>query len=160
LLLEPLTRKHAAALFPILTDSRIYRHFEGQPPESVDRLRETYSQLESRRSPDGRDLWLNWAVRLAPAGEYVGRVEATVYGDGTAEIGYIIAPDQGGQGYGTEAVSRMVDYLSGSGLAGVRRVKAQIDPANVASVRLVEKLGFIPADSEGPDVTYVLLLDQ
>lgn len=153
LLLDPITRAHAAALLPVLSDTRMYTYLDIAPPQSVERLRRTYGQLESRRSPDGQERWLNWAIRVRGSLDYIGRVEATVRRDHTADIAYLVAPDRWRQGYGGEAVNRMLDYL-GERL-GVRRAKAQIEAANTASIRLVEKLGFRLARTEERDLVYV-----
>lgn len=57
------------------------------------------------------------------------------------EIGYIIHPDFSGKGYATEAVRAVVDMaLHHRGLAAVI---ADVDPRNEASLRLLERLGFV-----------------
>jgi len=56
------------------------------------------------------------------------------------EIGYIIAPKQQRKGFGTEAVRATVDYCADK--LGVHRVEALIHPDNLASIRLVARLGF------------------
>src|SRR5882672_11356745 len=78
LLLEPLTAGHAEALFALLSDAALYTYLPGEPPVSVEALRERYRRLEARRSPDGSELWLNWVGRQHN-GAYVGLVEATVH---------------------------------------------------------------------------------
>jgi hypothetical protein len=77
LTLEPQRAQHAAEMFAVLSDPAIYE-YENQPPASLEALRRRYAALESRRSPDGREQWLNWVIRL-PAGEPIGYVQATVY---------------------------------------------------------------------------------
>src|SRR5262245_56366218 len=77
--LEPQVAAHADAMFAVLSDPAIYEH-ENAPPASADALRDRYRKLETRRSGDGRQEWLNWVVRLAD-GELTGYVQATVYPD-------------------------------------------------------------------------------
>jgi RimJ/RimL family protein N-acetyltransferase len=56
------------------------------------------------------------------------------------EIGYALLPSERGKGYGTEALEMMVDYLF---LArDTVRIQVQTDPRNVASQRIIEKVGF------------------
>jgi RimJ/RimL family protein N-acetyltransferase len=55
-------------------------------------------------------------------------------------IGYIIHPDNRGNGYCTEAVQLMVDYLFLS--KNIVRVQAECNPENKASIRVLEKSGF------------------
>jgi RimJ/RimL family protein N-acetyltransferase len=55
-------------------------------------------------------------------------------------IGYRVLPTERNQGYCTEAVQILVDYLFLS--ANVVRVQAETNPANLASQRVLEKAGF------------------
>ena len=56
------------------------------------------------------------------------------------EIGYILVPSGRGKGYCTEAVNIMVDYLFLSKES--RRIQAQTGLRNVASQKVLEKVGF------------------
>jgi RimJ/RimL family protein N-acetyltransferase len=56
------------------------------------------------------------------------------------EIGYFLVPNERGKGYCTEAVRIMVDYLFLS--KNIVRIQAQTDLRNVASQRILEKVGF------------------
>ena len=61
--LEPLVAAHAAQMFEVLSDPAIYE-FENEPPRSPELLAQRYERLESRRSTDGAEQWLNWVIRL------------------------------------------------------------------------------------------------
>ena len=56
------------------------------------------------------------------------------------EIGYTLVPSERGKGYGTEALEIMVDYLFLS--KDAMRIQAQTDQRNVASQKVLEKVGF------------------
>jgi ribosomal-protein-alanine N-acetyltransferase len=56
------------------------------------------------------------------------------------EIGYILAPDERGKGYCTEAVTIMVDYLFLS--KSIVRVQAYTVTENMGSQKVLEKAGF------------------
>ena len=56
------------------------------------------------------------------------------------EIGYILISSERGKGYSAEAVQVMVDYLFLS--KETVRIQASTDPRNVASQRVLEKVGF------------------
>lgn len=56
-----------------------------------------------------------------------------------AELGYIFDPAYGGHGYATEAVTAMVAYAFDQ--LGVRRITAGCFADNLASVRILEKVG-------------------
>ena len=144
LTLEPQMAAHAEEMFRVLSDPAIYEH-ENDPPASVDALRERYRRLESRRSSDGRELWLNWVVRLGE-GPLIGYVQATVHPDGTADIAYILASEYWGRGIGQAAVRLMIAELAAG--HGVRRLRAVLKRANARSRRLLERLGFATAPGD------------
>jgi ribosomal-protein-alanine N-acetyltransferase len=57
-----------------------------------------------------------------------------------AEVGYVLLPSEWGHGYASEAVSALLDW--GFDRLELHRVEADIDPRNVHSARLLERLGF------------------
>jgi RimJ/RimL family protein N-acetyltransferase len=138
--LEPLEARHADLLFDLLGDETIYTFVPGDPPASLDALRARYERLAVRRSPDAREIWLNWAVRLGETGPYVGTVQATVRDDATALLAYELGVAYRGAGYATEACRAVLDELVAA--YGIAHVRAFVDTRNERSVRLLERLGF------------------
>ena len=55
------------------------------------------------------------------------------------EVGYIISPLFWGRGFATEAAQGLVDY--GFEVLGLSAVHSMVNPANIASIRVTEKLG-------------------
>jgi [ribosomal protein S5]-alanine N-acetyltransferase len=139
LILEPLRAAHAEHLLAPLSDSALYTYLPGDPPASIEALRERYARLEARRSPNGRELWLNWAGRQHN-GAYVGLTEATVHADATAHVAYFVFRDYQRQGFAAEAVDGVLRHLKDT--LGVREARALLDTRNEASWRLMERLGF------------------
>ncbi len=138
--IEPLVESHARKLFHALQDLRLYRFYAGQPPPTIGELERRYAGWAKRISPDGSQIWLNYALRKDD-GVYVGWIQATIAGD-VATIGYDVFPDFWRQGYGSEACGRLVRALCTE--APVRRVVAMVDSENLASIRLLQRLGFEP----------------
>ncbi|MDQ2818378.1 MAG: GNAT family N-acetyltransferase [Candidatus Eremiobacteraeota bacterium] len=136
--LEPITTAHAAELFAGLSDRRLYRYYAGVPPASVDELARQYAQLSSQRSPDGKQIWLNWAMRDR-GGDVVGRLQATIVGR-TAIIGYDVFVPFWRRGFAKEGAAAMLESVSKR--FGVRRAEAIVDTENVASIALLRSLGF------------------
>lgn len=60
--------------------------------------------------------------------------------DDQPEAGWIVAADKVGQGYAGEAMTAVFAWFDAE--HGPRRTVCMIDPANTASIRLAEKLGF------------------
>ena len=143
--LEPLVPSHASDTYEGLLDEAIYRFIPRDPPMSRQALKERYRSLQSRRSPDGSEVWLNWALRANETDEYVGTLQATVRADLTAEIAYVVFPAFWRQGYAREGCGRMLDFLFES--YQVTAVSALIDTRNTPSIRLVESLGFARVDT-------------
>ena len=141
LTLEPLETRHADEMFEVLCDPAIYE-YENAPPASANSLRERYQRLEARRSPDGRELWLNWVVRLAD-GPLIGYVQATVFAGGHAYVAYEFGSRWWGRGLASRAVTAMIDELQGP--YHVRSLAAVLKAANGRSLRLLERLSFLPA---------------
>ena len=142
LVLEPLTVAHAEAMFEVLADSKIYRYLDYPPPPSVEHLRDVYTRLEARKSPDGDQIWLNWVVR--PHGHPpVGYVQATIASTGSAWIAYVLSSKYWGRGYAHLATHVVMENLTTA--YGVVRYLATVEAENCRSIRLLERLAFRPA---------------
>ena len=142
--LEPQVAAHAEEMFRVLDDPAIYE-YENEPPPSVEWLRARFARLESRRSPDGREQWLNWVLRL-PSSELIGYVQATVDSNDRAKIAYVLSSRFWGRGLAREAVEAMISELVGD--YQVRALCAVLKAANRRSRRLLERLGFSVASPE------------
>ena len=152
LVLEPLEARHAEPLFEGLRDERIYDFLDEDPPESLEALRERYAYLARRQSPDGREAWLNWAVRVRELDRYAGYVQATVPPTGVALIAYVLFPPFWGEGYAREAVEAMNAHLAAH--YAVRELRATVDARNARSIALLEKLGFTRTGQSGDEAEY------
>ncbi len=138
--IEPLLPAHAASLYECLQDERLYEFIPQDPPASLQALEARYRALSSRRSPDGREAWLNWALLTRRFGEYAGVLEATVHENLTATIAYMIFVPYQRLGFAAEGCSRLLAHLFEDYRVSV--VMAEIDTRNAASIALVESLGF------------------
>ncbi len=76
-------------------------------------------------------------------GEVVGQLNVAniLYGSvSNAVVGYWVSPEVAGLGVTPTAVALVTDYLFN--VVGLHRVEIDIRPENVASLRIVQKLGF------------------
>lgn len=62
-----------------------------------------------------------------------------VNGQSEVEVGYRLARSAWGQGYASEAARAVCNYAFDT--LGIKRLITMIDPANVASIRVAEKIG-------------------
>jgi RimJ/RimL family protein N-acetyltransferase len=74
--------------------------------------------------------------------------------DGEVEIGYALAPRARGSGLAGESVALLADWALSQ--PGVRAVSARVEPGNAASMRLLDRLGFIADGRSEQYLRYVL----
>jgi RimJ/RimL family protein N-acetyltransferase len=142
LTLEPQCAAHAAELFDLLNDTAVYTYLDDSPPQSRASLSERFARLESRRSGDGREHWLNWAIRL-DTGELAGFVQATVGEGGIAWIAFVI----GRAFWGRDIAQRATRAVLNEGTLRYAATQwlATADRRNQRSIRLLVRLGFTQA---------------
>lgn len=103
----------------------------------------------------------DWERRIASApsdllrliavcgGESVGYADLHGHGRGSRELGYVVAPsDRWGQGLGTAIAHAALDY--GFAVLDLDRIWAEALQANVASVRVLQRLGLRETGWGGP----------
>lgn len=132
-----LTSADYAAFFAIAGDPDVAR-WEYSDPATPEQARALLDELLSL--PDTVEHeWNDYAIVTRDTDSLIGLVSHSfdpVHRQ--AEIGYRIARAVWGQGYGTESVRGLLAHCFGR---GAHRVFAVIEPRNVASVRVVEKVG-------------------
>ena len=100
-----------------------------------------FIQEMKEKHPGTTGEWFQIAVELRASGEMIGDCAFHVLApDGQqAEIGFTFSRPSQCKGYATEAVARLLDYLFGE--LGLRRVRATCDAENLASAKLLERIG-------------------
>lgn len=148
-LLRPLTEADIPAWFARATDAES-ADLAGDPvPGSID---EGMRWLQVARDRFAAQSGLRWAI--APHGEpsSVGTVGLLAKSEAEVELGVVIARAWWSQGIGTAAVGLAVEYAFKH--LSVRELRAHVLERNPASIRLLEKVGFIrcgvvpPTDAE------------
>jgi ribosomal-protein-alanine N-acetyltransferase len=129
--LRPLVEEDAKALHPMLADADLMAYSADGPLGTVDDVR-TY--LAEEAEPGNQRTW---AITRTGDDRAIGWVSAD--GGGVTEIGFILAREAWGRGIASEAVTAVIDRLFAEGR---RRVFADADTENVASILLLERLGF------------------
>lgn len=90
-------------------------------------------------TPGAPGEWYQFALESADAA-LVGDVALKVSGEpGEAELGFTLAPEHQGKGYGAEAVRGLLDYAFGA--LSLRRVIAITDALNSPAASLLERVG-------------------
>ena len=152
LLLNPMAEGDSQALFALLKVPEIHVFTGGHPPASADDVRAKVRRRESRRSPAGDELWLNWTLRLKADRSVVGYVQAGVK-DGNANLAWVVGVPFQRRGYASEASQRVLRWLRDD--LGVREFRANIHPNHVASHRVARNIGLLKSGEctdEGEEV--------
>ena len=119
--------------------------------QSVDVLKAAYSEMLSGALTHP-DKWEWYAIRMIELkdGTHIGELcFKGVDDNGSTEIGYGISDDYRGCGYATEAVNATVSWALNQD--NVKCVIAETEIDNTASVRVLEKCGFIRTGTFGEE---------
>ena len=121
-------------LHAVLSDPRATRWWSTPPHETLDQTRDWLADMIAN-GPDHPDFVVERDGRvIGKAGFYV-----------MPDVGYILHPDVWGQGLAGEAVGAAIDHVFQT--HDVDTLTADVDPENAASIRLLERLGFIRTGS-------------
>jgi RimJ/RimL family protein N-acetyltransferase len=99
---------------------------------------EAFIEWAASADPDTPGEWYQFAIERREAPGLIGDCAAR-FDDDAVEVGFTLAPPHQGQGYATEAVGRLLQYV---GSRGHRQAVAWCDVENVASRRVLERLEF------------------
>jgi len=109
-------------------------------PNSEEESEEFVKQVivDAKKKPRSRFVF---AIILKGNGNMIGAVELNIqdYTNKIGEIGYIINPDYWGMRYATEAAKLVIEFSFNK--FNLHRIYATCDPRNVASSKVLEKIG-------------------
>ncbi|HEY9100526.1 GNAT family protein [Chitinimonas sp.] len=138
--LRELKARDADALFAIHSDPETMRWFGADP--LVDRhqalqLIEMFAEWRKAPAPGTR-----WGIVRQSDGELLGSCGLFKWNRSwrNCVLGYELGRPYWGEGWMSEALRAVLDY--GFDNMNLHRVQAEIHPDNLASIRLVERLGF------------------
>lgn len=89
--------------------------------------------------PNTEHTWLQLAICLNE-GQMIGDIGIHFLEDNQIEIGYTLSPKYQGNGYASEAVKAVINYAFSEWQK--HRIIASVDPDNIHSVKLLERVGF------------------
>jgi ribosomal-protein-alanine N-acetyltransferase len=127
-------------VFRIYSDPQVIRYWGSAPLIAIDEARRKIQGIiDAFREREG----VRWAFTLKGDDRLIGSGGhwRLLKQHQRSEIGYELAPEYWGQGLVAEAFGAILRF--GFERMGLHSVEAQIDPANRASRRVLEKLGFV-----------------
>ena len=139
LLLRETSDQDADAVFEMESDPVAMRYWSRPPMQDVAEAR---AAVERAKGFFATRVGLRWSITRNGDGLVLGHVGVFNFHEPSdrADIGYGLVRRHWGQGYMHEALVAVVDYAFGP--LALRRLEADIDPRNLASVRALERLGF------------------
>ena len=128
-----------AALMEVNGDEEVTRYLPYPAWKSDEDAHAWFARM-ARIQEDGSALQL--VVVENASGKPVGTCLVFRYDrkHGRAELGYVLGRAYWGRGYMSEVLNALVDAAFGT--LDIRRLEAEIDPANVSSRRVLQRLGF------------------
>ena len=136
--LQRLTSDHLEAVLAFELENRAY--FARSVTDRGDEFFKTFAE-HYRALLDEQDAGICvFFVLVDRDGSIVGRFNLYDLDNGAAEVGYRVAERVSGRGVATEALSNLCRRAADD--YGLRTLTAGTSPANVASQRVLEKVGF------------------
>ncbi len=140
LLLRPIHLADASGVFQYRSNHLVNR-YQGWIPETIADVNDF---IVNRVSPviNEPGTWFQFVIIIQDTGELVGDIGVHVSAENNfqVELGITLNEVFQGNGYATEALREIISYLFNQ--LGKRRIIASIDPRNLRSVSLFERLGF------------------
>lgn len=139
LLLRATADRDAEAVFEMESDPVAMRYWSRPPMQDPAEAR---AAVERAKGFFAARTGLRWSLCRPADDTMLGHVSLFGFHEqsGRGEIGYGLLRRHWGRGYMHEALTAVLDLAFGP--MGLRRLEADIDPRNVASIRASERLGF------------------
>lgn len=151
--LRALSGEDLGAAHCIFDDPDVRRHLFDDEPVSIEAARSLLQRSGRDFAAGGVGLF---GIRVTGEDELVGFCGFFVIEEvGEPEMTYGLVPARWGRGFGTEVARTVTRYALET--AGFRRVLVATEEANVASLRIIEKLGGRPLGGilpGHPEVSY------
>jgi [ribosomal protein S5]-alanine N-acetyltransferase len=127
-------------LFSLRSDQRVMKFLDRPLAVSIDDARELIGRMITDITNDNG---ITWAITSKDDPKLMGtigywRLDKPNY---RAEIGYMMHPDWQGKGLMQEAMTAVIDY--GFKTMKLHSIEANVNPANEASIKLLEKNKFV-----------------
>jgi len=139
LLLNEFMKSDADELFKMRSDDRVLKYFDRDPHKSIE---ESELMIETMIKSFKNKEGINWIIRKKDTLEVIGDIGywRMKKEHVRAEIGYALKPEYWGNGYMREALTKAVEF--GFKEFCLHSIEANVNPANLNSIKLLEKFGF------------------
>jgi RimJ/RimL family protein N-acetyltransferase len=138
--LRAMTAVDVPRLFAQFSDPKVMRYWSRGPLMRVEDAQEMFAEID-RGVRAGE--FLQWAIARCTDDLMIGSCAlfAQNRGHRRAEIGFALSSAHWGHGYALEAVHLALGHAFNA--LDFHRIEADVDPRNAASLRLLERVGFV-----------------
>lgn len=138
LILRPLEMSDDEAVYAYGRDPEVTRHVIFETHKSIDDARTFLASVQESRT---KGIGTNWALIDRSTNFLFGSIGLHHYDEEhkRIEVGYALAATHWNQGYGTEALSAVIDLIFRK--TDINRIEANCYLPNVGSARVMEKAG-------------------
>ena len=138
--LRKISRKDVNEIFFLRSDKRVLHYLDKAPAKTK---KDAYDFIKIVHNAEKNADGITWGITLKNIEKIIGtigfwRMQKEHY---RAEIGYILHPDYWGKGITQEAIAVVIKY--GFEVMKLHSIEANVNPDNTASIRLLEKNGFV-----------------
>lgn len=139
LVLREVTNEDAQQIFNYLSDEEVMKYYGLEPFKTIE---DAVDEISWYQSLFNQKKGIRWGITLKEQGEVIGSCgfHNKVSQHYRTEIGFELSRVYWGQGIAREAIEAIIQY--GMEYMSLHRIEALIEPPNLPSQRLVEKLGF------------------
>ncbi len=139
LILKALEIQDAEAMYAYRLSPAVFR-YQSWWPKGEEEVRQFIENIQ-QTGFNVADSWFQLGIYLKASSELIGDLGLHFLppDNRQMEIGYTIKPTQQRKGYASEALQAAFNYLFAE--LGKHRVIGSVDPANTASIALMEKMG-------------------
>lgn len=140
LVLRELNPSDAEPFFRARSDPKVMQYMDIEPYHSIE---ETGQAIQNFNASFRKQEALYWAITLKESGLFIGAAGywRIIKPHFRAELGYQLLPEWWNQGYMREALRSIIRF--GFEVMELHSIEANVNPQNLPSIRLLEKLGFV-----------------
>lgn len=130
----------APELFEQRANNEVWRYIDKPQTQNIEEALELIKKiLTAFENNEG----IAWVIELKENKKNVGnlsfwRIDKANH---RAEIGYLLLPEYWGKGITKEAIRKIIQY--GFEVMKIHSIEANVNPLNIASIRLLERIGFV-----------------
>ena len=137
--LRQITQNNSVDIFKYFSLDEVTRFYDVESFTNIKQAEELIQRWNERFE---RSQAIRWGITLKSLNRVIGTCGFHGWKKNhyKAEIGYELAPEYWRQGFMTEAIEKIIEY--GFNDLGLNRIEAFVEPENVGSRTVLEKVGF------------------